>query len=472
MTDDNQRIKAYLDRLDAPALRKLVLDAARRDETFREKLQMAAAAASSSSLQPLRDVVAQTIRQIGFLNWYEAREYADRLNNLAEVLTERITSGNPQLVLVIEEAIALAEAATQQIDDSNSEVMGAIFALRKVHLAACNALRPDPLALADRLADLQLHGEWETFAEIIPDYADALGEAGLANYRASIEKAWQALPTLTPADAQSPWSGSRSTIEAAMQAIARHVGDVDLEAAVLAKNLSSSSNFLNLADLLRAHGRNEEALDWTERGIAAFQDHTIGNLLDRSVELNLALGNQAQAEQRGWQRFAQMASCDAFFKLMATAEQIGRGPALREKALTFLWARVADDESAAKAKRAHWMQPVRGEVVSIFLREGKAEAMWAAFCGGDVDTRLWDAVATERGKTHPEDAIALYKRLLPHWVERGSGGSHYGDAFEVVNKIRELRMAHEQRDVFKQELAAIRLTWKRKRNFMKLLDAL
>lgn len=473
MTDDDQRLEAYLNRLDAAALRKLVLDAARRDDAFRERLQMAAAAANASGLEPLRDLVAQTIRQIGFLDWYAAGEYASRLNDLAEVLTERITLGDPRLVLVIEEAIALAEKALQQVDDSNGEVMDAIFELRAVHLAACNALQPDPIALAERLADLQLHGEWETFAEVIPDYADALGDTGFAHYRAQIEEAWQALPPLTPSDAQSPWGMSRSAIEAAMQALARYADDVNLEASVLAKNLSSPSKFASLATLLRAHGRNEEALDWTERGIAAFPGNGIGNLLDLSVALNLALGNHAEVERRAWQRFEQLANCDAFFTLLATAEQIDRGAALRDKALAYLWARVAEDESPeGEAKRHRREPPRRGDVVSIFLREGQAEAMWAAFCGGSVDTRLWDAVATERGKTHPEDAIALYHRLLPHVVEQGTHASRYDEAFAVVKKISELRVAHGQRALFTGELAAIRQEWKRKRNFMKRLDAL
>ena len=80
--------------------------------------------------------------------------------------------------------------------------------------------------------------------------------------------------------------------------------------------------------------------------------------------------------------------------------------------------------------------------------------------------------AEARGTTHHEEAIALYKRLLPHRVEGGSRGSHYGEAFAIVKKIRALRVAHQQLGMFGDELAEIRLEWKRKRNFMKLLDAL
>ncbi len=57
-------------------------------------------------------------------------------------------------------------------------------------------------------------------------------------------------------------------------------------------------------------------------------------------------------------------------------------------------------------------------------------------------------------------------------VEGGSRGSDYGEAFAIVKKIRALRLAHKQLGMFGDELAEVRLEWKRKRNFMKLLDVL
>mgnify|MGYP001041349616 FL=1 len=75
-------------------------------------------------------------------------------------------------------------------------------------------------------------------------------------------------------------------------------------------------------------------------------------------------------------------------------------------------------------------------------------------------------------QTNHDEAIALYKRLPPHRIEGGSRGSDYGEAFAIVKKVRALRLAHKQLGMFGDELAEIRLEWKRKRNFMKLIDAL
>jgi hypothetical protein len=111
-------------------------------------------------------------------------------------------------------------------------------------------------------------------------------------------------------------------------------------------------------------------------------------------------------------------------------------------------------------------------LVAIHLREKDAEKMWETFCGGPVDVRLWDKVAARRGKTHPDEAVTLYKKLLPHVVNAGTRGAQYGAAFEIVKAIQELRVTRGEEVVFKQELGNLRLAWKAKRNFMKLLATL
>ncbi|WP_146161651.1 DUF6880 family protein [Pseudothauera lacus] len=467
------RIETYLQGLDVAALRKLILEASWRDEALREKLLMAATVAESSGLSDLRKVVEQATRTNGFIEYREAGNYANRLEDLAELMSQRIADGQPELIEVIEEAIALAEEALQHIDDSGGEVMPAIVELRKVHLAACNALHPDPVALAERLYSFQMDGQWDTFHEVLPDYAEALGEEGLAVYRQRVEREWGALPTLGPEHYRSDWSTRRFQVESAMKDIARCVDDFELLVAIQAKNLSSPSCFMTLAGLFREQGRKDEALRWVEQGIAAFPNERNDDLLSFAIELQLALGQHAEVERLAWQRFEQVPGCGPFFKLMEVAGLIERETALRKRALDFLWQKVAEDEAAdSRVRRSPWDKPRRGDIVSIFLREGDAGAMWDAFSGGKVDVGLWQSVADARGKTHHEEAIALYKRLLPHLVEGGSRGSHYGEAFAIVKKIRALRVAHKQLAMFGDELAEIRLEWKRKRNFMKLLDAL
>lgn len=471
-TEDEQ-IDLYLQGLDASALRRLVLEASWRDDGLRQKLRIAATASGKKGLGSLRKAVKLATKTNGFLDWGEAGNYAIGLEDLAQLLADRIDDGDAALVELIEEAISRAEDALQHIDDSGGEVMPAILELRKVHLAACNELRPDPVALARRLWAFQMLGEWDTFHEVLPDYAEALGDEGLEAYRQQVEDEWKALASLGPEHYRCEWSTPRFRVESAMKDIARHENDFDLLVAVHAKNLSSPSSFLAIAKLFRDIERSEDALTWVEQGIAAFPEERNDDLLSLAVELHITLGQCADAERVAWQRFEKSPGCEPFFRLMDVAVHIDRKEVLRKQALDLLWQRVAEEESSeGTTRRSRWEKPRRGDIVSIFLREGNTEAMWDAFCGGKVDVGLWEGVADVRAKTHHEEAIALYKRLLPHRVEGGSRGSYYGEAFAIVKKIQALRMSHKELGIFGDELAEVRLEWKRKRNFMKMLDAL
>lgn len=468
-----RQIEAYLEGLGEAPLRALLQEAVNRDEVLREKLLMSARASSGKGLKSLRTAVKQATRTDGFLDWREAASYAYRLDDLAELLEGRIDSGDKALVPLIESAIAAAEEALQQIDDSNGEVFPAIKRLQEVHVAACNFLSPDPIALAARLFEYQMSSEWDTYSDVLPDYAEALGEEGVAAYRTTVERAWEALRPLTPADYRAAWEPKRHRIESAMESLAARSGDVETVLGVKAKNLSSPGRYLTLARLCRDHGRDEEALAWAEQGMAAFPNERIDDLTGFCIDAHLASGNAERVEGLAWARFEKLVGCDAFFQLLDVARKIRRTADLRDRALRHLWKVVADDERAAATKaRSMWDQPKRGHLVSIYLREGDAEKMWEAFCGGKCDVRLWNAVAALRGKTDHEEAIALYRRLLPHAVEEGVRGARYDSAFAVVKAIRALRAEHNQLGIFGDELAEIRLQWKVKRNFQKLLAGL
>lgn len=246
-------------------------------------------------------------------------------------------------------------------------------------------------------------------------------------------------------------------------------GDVDALVIVKSGNLSSPHAFLELAELLLQHGRHDDALRWAEKGIAAFPDERLDDLVKFSIAEYLRRGDADRVESLAWQRFVRQPGSDAYFELIGVAKRIERADDLAARALQHLWQLVRAEE-APKAKRLpSWQPPIRSAVAAIHLRQKDAEKAWEAFCGGPVDVRLWDKVATVRGKTHPEEAIVLYKKLLPHVVTAGTRGAQYGEAFEIVKAIQELRATRNQHAVFEQELAEFRVTWKTKRNFMKLL---
>jgi tetratricopeptide (TPR) repeat protein len=287
-----------------------------------------------------------------------------------------------------------------------------------------------------------------------------------------VEAAWKQLPALGPKAFRTHFDSNRYRVEHAMEELTALSGDVDGLVIVKSRNLSSPPAFLELAELLQRYGRHDDALKWAEQGIAAFPDERLCDLLKYCIAEYLRRGDAGRVESLAWQRFARQPGTDAYFELVDVAKRIGCADGLAARALNHLWQLVCAKE-AAGAKRLHsWQPSLRSALVAIHLREKNAERTWETFCGGPVDVRLWDKIAAVRGMTHPEEGVILYKKLLPHVVNAGTRGAQYGAAFEIVKAIQELRAAHSQDAVFKQELVELRLAWKAKRNFMKLLATL
>jgi len=466
-----EQIREYLDTLSEDTLREWLIEAADRDQGICDKLLLSAKARAGSDTSSLRSVVRQATKVSGFVDWREAGDYANRLGDLAQILDERIGDGNPKLVELIEDAIAQAEDSLGQIDDSNGAVMPAIMQLREVHERACDHLGPDPVALAERLFRFQTTGDWDTFHSVLPGYERALGEPGLARYRQLVEAAWKKLPALGPKNFRTRFDSDRYRVEHAMEELTALSGDIDGLVTVKARNLSSPHAFLEVAALLQRHGRHDDALEWAENGIAAFPDERLDDLMKFCIVENLRRGDAARVESLAWRRFMRQPGSEAYFELVGVAKRVGLADELAAKALDQLWQLVRAEEAPGAKRLPSWQAPLRSALVAIHLREKDAEKTWETFCGGPVDMRLWDKVAAVRGRTHPEEAVALYKKLLPYAANAGTRGAQYGAAFEIVKAIQGLRVTQRQDAVFKQELADLRLAWKAKRNFMKLLAA-
>ena len=466
-----EQLRQYLETLPESELRQLLTEAAERDCNFRDKLLFTARSASSKGTANLHGIISQATR----INRYDenACNYAERLNDLADLLEKRIDAGDANLVELIEDAIIQAERGQEQIDDSDGEAYSGIERLSEVHRIACSRLNPDPVALAERLFQYQMEGRSDTFYTILPSYAAALGEAGLIRYEEQALESWGELPKLGPRDSiRSSWDAHHSRLESAMTELATRRGDVETLIAIYSRDLSSPHNILRLAEFLKKHQRFDEALARAEEGIASFPDnHGLDGLKVFVINDYLRRNNPDAVEKLAWERFEKRPGNEEFFELLETARQIDRLDSQRQRAISFLEARVASEE-ASGVKRPAWLYGTRDTLLEIHLAEKNAEAMWVTLKGGPTSGRLWEKCADLRGNTHPEDAIPLYFKLLPQAVNEGSNNARYEQAFRIVQSIGKLRRKQDRAADFKQELARIRAEYKVKRNFIKLLSVL
>lgn len=102
--------------------------------------------------------------------------------------------------------------------------------------------------------------------------------------------------------------------------------------------------------------------------------------------------------------------------------------------------------------------------------EQDLDAAWAAAHEGICNRNLLIALAGKLENSRPSDAVSLYRRVVPAIVEQ-TNNTAYADAIKLIRKVGRLMKAFEQSRQFSDYLAELRVQFKPKRNFIKLLDA-
>ena len=448
--------------LGADALADLLVEEALDDEYLYARLLALTADATPDSearfhqLEHAFDVV---VDPGGFVAWNEAYGFAQALAEVIDTVEQRLGRGHGTAVIAFcEHALRRVEAACEYVDDSNGELGDVRERLEELHLAACREARPEPGELAERLFRWELEGDWETFFGAVERYADVLGNAGIARYRELAEAAWADEPELGPGGG-SAWSSRRYRLSHVMEDLARAEGDVDALVAVLARDRSSPHRFEVIAEALLAAGRTDEATEWAERGLAAFEDRMDPRLLDFLCERYVESGRHDEAIQLAWEMLDGSRRVDAYQRLADLAVRAGVWDSWREPARDVL-------------RSGPEMGPTgrdRSELVAALLWESDSEEAWREAKEGGCRRDLWLALARARERDHPGDALEVYVAQIEPAI-RASDNHTYAGAVEWLEKAQALFARLDQADAFDELVRDIRERHRAKRNLIKRLE--
>jgi uncharacterized Zn finger protein len=171
-----------------------------------------------------------------------------------------------------------------------------------------------------------------------------------------------------------------------------------------------------------------------------------------------------------WTEFTGRPRLDGYQELKAYADRAGTWERWRGKALDFV------REDIARVKRelnqSYLSFPAdHSELVEIMLWEGNVEDAWREAREGGCSDGLWLDLASLREEDHPEDSLAIYQERIEPLVNR-TNNKAYRRAYELVLKVRILMRRLGREAEFDEYMELLRLEYKRKRNFMKLLDGM
>ena len=482
-------VRAYLEGLDKAHLVDLLLAQADGDELLRGRLELEAAGARgvAADVGRYRRAIRDVISPGGFIEYRAMSDYARGVRELVDSLTGLLAGGfAAALVDLCEHALACLEEAFESVDDSDGYMSDIRERLVGLHHEACLQARPEPVALAERLFELELHSDWEIFYGAAGTYADVLGEAGLAAYRRRAEEVWELTPALAPGEGEG-YSSQRFRITRIMETLAGLSPDVDALVAIKARDLRSPYQFFQIAEIYGAADRNDDALTWAERGLEAYPDCTDVRLLEVLAGEYERRGRAQDAVSLMWSLLERRPTLDSFQRLKAHAARAEQWDVWRTQALD----RLRQEASPTAGCRPElggrptspgaptlpgapslppWGWAVgRSEVVKALLWEGDGDAAWEEAVAGGCTISLWMEVAAARAVHHPEDALPIYRQQVERSIDQKNKRG-YAEAVELLHSVRVLMDRLGTGDEFPAYLATVRAAHKQKRNLVKLLD--
>jgi tetratricopeptide (TPR) repeat protein len=469
-TAKQQRFATYLAAQTKETLVDMLLEVSWRDDRLAQDLLVKSAGSGKNDtlVDELRLVINDVTTVDGYIDWRSGHTFADPLDQAVDTLAELLTPERAgDLVELAQYAIEQTEAALESVDDSDGLVGDVLCRLGELHLQACKLARPDPVELARDLFHLETTLPMGVCSFSALTYKAPLGAKGLQSYRALAQAQWN---LLGPVGATSGFNHDRFKITRVMEDLARAVGDVDALIAIKSQDLTHSYTYLTIAEILTENKRHDEALQWAERGLADHPSRPDNRLRDFLVAAYIKRKRPAEALQLTWTQFEEQPGLEHYQKLHAVATKQGTWPAQRERALHVLNAAIARDATQLTRWQPKPYRPDTSRVLAIALWEGDVGAAWEAVQSGRCQQGLRLSLAKGLAPTRAQDAIELYRTIVVEMVEQTKNDA-YASAVNLVKEVQKLMVGLGQVPQFARYVAELRLAFKPKRNFIKMLDA-
>jgi uncharacterized Zn finger protein len=389
---------AYLRSLDQRELVDLLLAQAERDPALCRQLVLRAGATGAPQVAVLRQQLDTALRVHGFVDG----DYATRARDVLDTVRDLVESGHAaEARPLARHAVELLASAMGAVDDPAGTVNGVCRRAVKLYARACAAARPNPTKLAAWLFQLRL--AWTTWPTIeVGDFAEPLGETGMAAYRALVDDAWHALDD----------DADHTVLRTMREQLAKSSGDVDTLVDVLSDGLPAPRAYREIMSVLRQAGRLAEAIRWAERGVAETRDLSLTELLIESY-VDGRRGDDAVELRKSALRQAPTRLC--YTRLRDTAVEAGLWSGLRSWALDVLAAEppelvgaLLDDDEVAEA----WQAAVKYDCVAV-------------------------EVARRRGETNPAEVLAAYRTLVEKCLTRSSRDA-YREAGVLLQELAKM----------------------------------
>lgn len=465
------KIRDYLRAKGVEPLVEMIMSLTERDSNLLRDIELAATAATADDQMlfvQFKKAFTEATRVRAFVEYREARGWAEKLENLLDQVASLVAGGRAELALqLLEYFFTRMDDALNSVDDSDGRGGGVYAKGCEIHLAACRAAKRDPVALARDLFAREVDSAWDFFHGASEAYADILGDVGLSEYRRLANEAWQKIKPLRAGGrrAYDEQSSALYRLRTILEFFAEREGDVDAGIAIRAKDLSTAHAYLSIAQLCLSHGRDTEALKWAEEGLWQFEDRPDQRLVFFSVDLYRKIGRAKDADGLLWKTFERLPSIELYRRLKGAA---GSGKAVTDSAVDRAIALLRGNLDKSEAG-TRWSSP-RELLLQILVAEKRLAEAWEVVRGHGCSEPQLVELAKVSEHSHPDAALSAYAQNVERLVRLG-GQFNYEQASKTIARMHSIRKrlgASADHALF---LAEFMRRHKAKRNMMKLLPA-
>jgi len=468
-TDGDVDVVAHVEGMGREQLVEIVLDQCKTDRRLTDRL--AAEIRAARGVGPDIDLWHRRIDTAfapfrDFIDYREAQEWASGVFEVLDGFGDLLAVGHGGAVIELTEyAHQRAGGAIEYLDDSAGWLTEIERQLTRLHLEACEEVRPDPVALARRLADLELTSQLDGFHRAAITYADLLGEEGIGEYRRIVESAGDTVDSDT-----DTFDGRRFAVDQARIGVAIAGGDPNELIALRGDGLRSPRDVLEIADMLTSVGRTDEAVEWSERGLRELATRTfqLSELRDFLAGIYRTQGREFDAVVLYWEGFLAAPSVSSYRRLLDEAGgDVGDWQVRCIEVLRSDLTETSDDGTGGSSHR--FPSPSAGALIDILMYEGEVEEAWMVASEHGCSDATWMTLARARESGHPIDSISVYERAV--FTEIGKKKRKaYLAAIDLLARIRRLADTAGQPQRFDEVIARVRTEHRPKRSLMGMLD--
>ena len=429
----------FVDRLDEVTARRLLGDAAMRDEETARAVR--AAAGPEERLEVLRVEVDSGLRTRRHLGYWESSEWAAEARPVVAALGQAVqASPSRELVELLQRAVGHVVKVILRADDSTGMIGDLARDLLELHAQACRPGVADPVKLAKWMVKFCFVDQ--DFFEVDPvRYAKALGDKGLAVYRREVV-------------ARSE-GAYRFASRYAAERLAILDRDVSALVEMLGGDLTSPYQYQRVAEAMLELDLRDDALRWALDGIERTSGWQVAKLDDLAAELLTDRGDVAGVLRLRQEQHERMPSATTYELLRSAAETTGRWEAMRPEARAVLGARDP------------------GGLVDVLLADGEPKAAWTLATtdplGWEVGEHRWERLAEARAVTHPVDAMAVWFRLVDEALTTADKRSYQG-AVRYLKAAKKAATAADALIEVEVRVAGLRDAHRRRPSLIAMLD--